>query len=219
MARKTTRPSFSWRGIPLERAEALLHAAYITEVEYRRMAYEPDRYVAENVHRLAAFLTGEARKFGVMLCGVSGNGKTTLLYAFQNALGWLNDNFRTLRPYDKGLYVVDAVEFAGLCRDEGKYRELRELPLLALEDVGREAEQVKVYGDPITPVVDVIEYRYNRQLFTFITTNLTPRQLAAKYGRRVADRFNEMEVIIFNKPDSYRRKRAETPSDGPALPE
>ena len=52
----------------------------------------------------------------------------------------------------------------------------------------------------------MLEYRYNSQLFTFITTNLTKSQIREKYGNRIADRFNEMlEVIIF-KNETYRDK-------------
>jgi DNA replication protein DnaC len=42
------------------------------------------------------------------------------------------------------------------------------------------------------------------QLFTIITTNLTPAEIREKYGDRIADRMNEMMVkIIFNNP-TYR---------------
>jgi DNA replication protein DnaC len=43
------------------------------------------------------------------------------------------------------------------------------------------------------------------QLFTIITTNLTPSEIREKYGDRIADRMNEMMVkIIFNN-DTYRK--------------
>lgn len=192
--------------MPEDRAEVLLHAAYQAEVEFRQRTYQHDAYVDENIKRLATYITGDSTKFGVMLCGLYGNGKTTLLNAFQNAFNWLNNRITMPDPYGKcGICIVDAVDFSRRCRDIDKYDEYCKRPLLALEDIGRDAEQLKVYGDPITPVIDIIEHRYQRQLFTFITTNLTAEELKAKYGKRVTDRFNEMEIIIFNKPDSYRR--------------
>ena len=77
--------------------------------------------------------------------------------------------------------------------------------MIGLEDIGREATEVMDYGNLISPIIEMIEYRYDHQLFTFITTNLTPKQLREKYGSRIADRFNEMlEVIIFTN-ETYRK--------------
>ena len=61
------------------------------------------------------------------------------------------------------------------------------------------------YGNTINPVIEIIEQRYRQQLFTFITTNLTPKQIREKYGDRVADRFNEtMKCIVYENP-TFRR--------------
>ena len=47
--------------------------------------------------------------------------------------------------------------------------------------------------------------RYDEQLYTIFTTNLTPAQLEEKYGRRTVDRLNEMvEKVVFEN-ESYRR--------------
>lgn len=206
LARRTTQPRFR---LPLtaEQAERLLTAAYAAEVQYRGRKFEPDAFTRQNVRRLARFLTGETDKFGVMLCGTYGNGKTTLLYAFQNALAFVNSCMVLPEPYDRGIEVADAVLFARDCADPEKFRYYRDRPMLALEDIGRDNERIMVYGTTVYPVTDLLEYRYARQLFTFITTNLTPDELRAKYGQRVCDRFNEMEVIVFNKSDSYRKSQ------------
>ena len=67
-----------------------------------------------------------------------------------------------------------------------------------------EPTEVVEYGNVLNPIIDLIEYRYLRQLFTLVTTNLTAEQIRKKYGNRIADRFNEMlEVIVF-KNQSYR---------------
>ena len=140
-----------------------------------------------------------------MLCGVPGNGKTTLLYAFQSAVNWLNDigHFEGKRA---GIRIVDAKEVVMLAKDFEAFRNLRNMPMIAIEDMGREPIEVLDYGNVLNPVVDMLEYRYNLQLFTFITTNLTKSQIREKYGNRIADRFNEMlEVIIF-KNETYRDK-------------
>ena len=164
---KITRPRFR---LPMTEAQAtdLLTASYMAEVEYRRRRYERNAETENNISRLARILTSDNAKFGIMFCGVCGNGKTTLLYALQTAI-----------------LEID------------KYG--------AIEDIGREPTEMLDYGNVLNPIIDLIEYRYNNQLFTAITTNLTSEQISTKYGRRIADRFNEMlEVIIFKNP-SYRK--------------
>jgi DNA replication protein DnaC len=61
------------------------------------------------------------------------------------------------------------------------------------------------FGNVLCPIVDLLTKRYDMQLFTIITTNLTPSEIREKYGDRIADRMNEMMVkIIFNN-DTYRK--------------
>jgi DNA replication protein DnaC len=60
------------------------------------------------------------------------------------------------------------------------------------------------FGNVLCPVVDLLTKRYDMQLFTIVTTNLTPAEIREKYGDRVADRMNEMMVkVIFNN-ETYR---------------
>lgn len=60
------------------------------------------------------------------------------------------------------------------------------------------------YGNVLNPVVDLLSKRYDEQLFTIATTNITPDEIRSKYGNRIADRFNEtMERIVFTN-GTYR---------------
>ena len=93
-----------------------------------------------------------------------------------------------------------------LAKDFEAFRNLRNMPMIAIEDMGREPIEVLDYGNILNPVVDMLEYRYNMQLFTFITTNLTKSQIREKYGNRIADRFNEMREVIIFKNETYRDK-------------
>lgn len=189
----------------MKQATDILLAAYQAEVEYRHRRFIEDDETKNNIGRLAAFLIRDDAKFGVMLCGVPGNGKTTLLYAFQSAMNWMS-GAGFFGQERKGIRIVDAKEIAAYARDPKGFHELRSAPMIGIEDMGREPTEVLDYGNVINPVVDMIEYRYNMQLFTFITTNLTKAQIREKYGNRIADRFNEMlEVIIF-KNETYRDK-------------
>lgn len=201
--RTTTRPRFRW-DVTRGQAESLLLAACRAEVESRRMEFVNDAGLKENISRLAAFMAGgESRRSGVMLCGVCGNGKSTVLGAF----GAVTSMLAAYGYCAQGAKIktVEAVELADLARDADTFRALRSSPMLAIEDLGREAAEVSDYGNVSNPVGALLEYRYKWQLFTFITTNLTAGEIRGKYGDRLADRFNEMlEVIVFRN-GSYRR--------------
>lgn len=188
--------------IGTDQAEMLLTAAYQAEVAYRHRAYIANEKTAEYIRRVAEFLTGGGPKFGFMFCGRCGNGKTTLLRAMQTAINYLANRNYFKEP--KGLSALDAKDVVAISRDFAEWKKYMDKELLAIEDMGREPAEVLEYGNRLNPVTDLIEYRYDRQLFTGITTNLTPKEIREVYGDRVADRFNEMlEVIVFENK-SYR---------------
>ena len=200
--RKTIRPRFK---LPMttEQANDLLTAAYQAEVQNRHGEYIDDVATRKNIKSVAEYLTKDNPKFGIMLCGTCGNGKTTLLCAFQNALNYLNAN--SYFEEKTGIRIIDAKDVATTMKADSTRTAERNDDMLGIEDMGREATEVMDYGNVSSPIIDLLEYRYNNQLFTFITTNLTSKQVRTKYGDRIADRFNEMlEVVIFNNP-TYRK--------------
>ena len=60
------------------------------------------------------------------------------------------------------------------------------------------------FFDLIKPIVDLIEFRYSEQMYTAMTSNLAPKDFADVYGKRIADRLNEMIDIIPFDNTSYR---------------
>ena len=60
------------------------------------------------------------------------------------------------------------------------------------------------FGNPITPIIDIIEQRYAKKDITIITTNLDADGIKNKYGARVADRMREMMQVITFTNASYR---------------
>ena len=106
---------------------------------------------------------------------------------------------------DTGIIIVDAKDIAEYAKDLKRFHDLRSQPLLAIEDMGREPVEVMSYGNVLNPVIDLLEYRYNQQLFTLITTNLIPQEIRERYGNRIADRFNEMLDILIFRNKTYRR--------------
>lgn len=166
------------------------------------MKFVDDAETAENIRRLARFLTSDG-KFGAMVNGVCGNGKTTMLYALQVLLNDLVNN--EYLKSGTGIRIVSATEVPDTSSKSVSWRSLKEENLLAIDDFGREPTEVMEFGNIKSPIVDLLEYRYDNQLFTLITSNLTPREVRTKYGNRIADRFNEMLEVIPFYNGSYRR--------------
>ena len=187
-----------------EQAYACLLAAIMAEVEYRHRTFCTNEYLEKRLNEMAHWLTSPSSYFGILLCGGCGNGKSTMLKAFQQLLNSLHipklDNDGTY-----GIQIVDAKYIAYLCKNNYEaYRRLISVDMLGIDDLGTEPSEVLDYGNVYTPVIDLLTKRYEEQLFTIITTNLTPQQIRGHYGDRIADRLNEMVIkIVFNN-GTYR---------------
>lgn len=180
-------------------------AAYQAEVEFRHRVFEDDEPTKENIKKIAKYLTNDNQTFGMMFLGLCGNGKTTMLYAFQQSINYLNRKNLFEDASKVGIQIIDAKDVAAMAKDIKEFRTLKNRDMLAIEDMGREPTEVLDYGNILNPVIDLIEYRYDAQLFTVITTNLNKKEIRAKYGARVADRFNEMLECIVFKNETYRK--------------
>ena len=81
------------------------------------------------------------------------------------------------KPYNEDTYgvrIVDAKYIAYLCKNSYEtYRKLTSADMLGIDDLGTEPSEVLDYGNVYTPVIDLLTKRYEEQLFTIITTNLT----------------------------------------------
>ena len=191
-------------------AYACLLAAMMAEVEYRHRIFCSNEYLEKQLCEMAHWLTSPSSHFGILLCGGCGNGKSTMLKAFQQLLNYL----RIRKPYNDGTYgiqIVDAKYIAYLCKNNYEaYRKLISVNMLGIDDLGTEPSEVMDYGNVYTPVIDLLTKRYEEQLFTIITTNLTPQQIREHYGDRIADRLNEMVKKIVFSNGTYRTDKLAT---------
>lgn len=186
-------------------------AGYTAEVASRHKEFVPDDETFDKINQAAKSLT-HSNKQGMMFCGTCGNGKTTLLYGIRRALNYLYDrnHFADYKNagYHVGIQVVDAREILNAAkmeeRGDTRYYEYKTRYMLAIEDLGKEPAEVQMFGNVISPITELIETRYAKQLYTIVTTNLAPKQIREHYGDRVADRFNEMFDVIRFTHDSYR---------------
>lgn len=207
---KTIRDLFRWN-CSEEDAFNMLCAAYMREVESRGMGCDMIDKTYGYLKGIAEMMTGKSTKCGILLCGSCGNGKTTSMNAFVSVSRYL-DGISRMRAAEKGehlksvsIEVTSARRLTQIAKDENCMNEAKKTHVLCIDDIGLEPTEVLDYGNTINPVIEIIEHRYRQQLFTFITTNLAPKQIREKYGDRVADRFNEtMKCIVYENP-TFRR--------------
>lgn len=79
------------------------------------------------------------------------------------------------------------------------------VPLLFIDDVGEEADSVSYMGNRIMPITEILFRRYDRRAVTIITSNLSDKGLAERYGERIGDRLNEVADKISFIGESYRK--------------
>ena len=209
LQRRSTKARFK---LPMseEDAYACLLAATETEVVFRHRTFCTNEDLENQLHEMTHWLTSPSSHFGILLCGGCGNGKSTMLKAFQQLLNSLHipkpDNDGTY-----GIQIVDAKYIAHLCKNNYEaYRKLISVNMLGIDDLGTEPSEVMDYGNVYTPVIDLLTKRYEEQLFTIITTNLTPQQIREHYGDRIADRLNEMVKKIVFSNGTYRTDKLAT---------
>ena len=186
-------------------AKVYLLAAYQAEVERRHKVFERNEHFDAQLNLIANYLTGRSKKFGLMFCGLCGNGKTTWAKALQLLVSGLS----LKNPINNLYYVFPLCNAKDLAlRSKGNYNDWRNVmryQLMIVDDLGTDPREVMEFGNVYTPLIDLITTRYEEQLYTIFTTNLTPAQLEEKYGKRIVDRLNEMvEKVVFEN-ESYRR--------------
>ena len=89
-----------------EQAYAYLLAAVKAEVAYRHRSFCSNEDVEKQLHDMADWLTSQSSRFGILLCGGCGNGKSTMLKALQHLLNYL----RIPKPYNDGTYGIQIVD-------------------------------------------------------------------------------------------------------------
>lgn len=188
----------------VDEAEQYIRGAFEAQVELRGGTVEYDDMTTKNLRLVAETLAGDSHKFGLLLAGTCGNGKTTTMRAVQSVVMLLNSTYYNPRGQRIGNRLMEARDIAQLSDKTGTLNIYQTTPLLFIDDLGREPTEVMRYGNVTSPITELLEYRYNQRLTTIVTTNLEPSEIREKYGDRIADRFNEMFVVVRYTGNSYR---------------
>lgn len=178
----------------------LLGAAYIAEVTKRHMDFVHRKEVLDNLWDMSKTLTRKSGKFGIFLYGNYGTGKSTMVRALARCMKYLDGSGE---DYTQGhrIKIYDARDIAQMAKQDYKaFKNVCVEDMIAIEDMGKEPREVLSYGNSYSPIQELIERRYDRQLFTIITTNMTTDDVKKFYKERVYDRMCEMfDMIGFNE--------------------
>jgi len=126
---------------------------------------------------------------GILICGGVGSGKTQFLKIIQQALLLNGKSFRMFNCIE----IEQEIRFGGdyVNYDNGE---------ICFDDLGAEPLESVMFGNRVIPMSEILQRRYNRRENgkTHITSNLTMKEIEARYGSRVCDRLKETcNLVIF----------------------
>lgn len=191
----------------LETVNAMLMLCYRAEVARRGCQFVDDVDTRQRVEKAAKWLC-QGSKFGLLLYGGLGTGKTTLAKAICSLVDQIEGSvFSSDR---RGIYRVSAIELAKNALDNNQYlNRIKGNEMLYIDDLGIEPTTLKVYGNEFSPVTDLLYYRYEMRRFTIATSNLDIKGFGERYGARIQDRmvdmFNKISFGDNSNSKSYRK--------------
>jgi len=183
----------------------VLQASLLAEVAWRGMTYTPNGVQETCMDKIADWMAGGGKRW-LMLSGLPGNGKTTVMRATVTTFEYLQKTDEYGDHISVKQVTARQINAAAILQDNYKiYNNIAGQKFLAIDDMGVEPVEVVCYGNVDTPVVDLLLYRYQHLLSTIVSTNLTPADIRAKYGDRIADRFNEMFNVVVFSNQTFRK--------------
>lgn len=184
--------------------------ARIQPENYRQL----DAEMVRNINDAAMWLCNADKRPGLLLYGKVGTGKTTLLRAICATINTVceRDSYEngTKETTLDNFNCISIVKAKGIINDYNnpqmrpRYELMTKVALLAIDELGVEPMESKLYGNVSEPLIDLLCERYDRQLCTIISTNLGNSEIKQRYGTRLADRFAEMFSTIPFNGQSYR---------------
>lgn len=195
--------------MPLENktAKNLLYSFYKREVEKRKREFVFTDELRNAISQVGNFLTVETNFYGLFMPGSIGNGKTTMLKAIRDLLVYLVEADKIgYCEGDQYPHFVKARDMANMIiEDRNEFRVIKNTKFLLIDDLGAEPTEIIAYGMPYKPFDELLDYRYELMLPTFISSNLTAIDIGQKYDDpRIVDRMHEMFQILSFEEESFR---------------
>lgn len=203
------KPRFALPFKPLDIAKAI-NSAYSAEVAARNCKMEGGEEYKAKVMSVAEWCADGYGRVGLLLFGTVGTGKTTMMNALCRVINYfVRPEYKELvldEDYKKAIDTVRAKDVVDAYQnDRGLYDRMCKVKLLAIDEFGIEAIDVKSYGNSNEPIIDLLSMRYDRRLCTVISSNLDLNEIRNRYGLRLQDRFIEMFKMIAFTGKSYRK--------------
>ena len=182
----------------------MLRICYINEVQRRHRVFVDDEDTRAHIEKVAKWLTVSTRP-GLLLYGGIGNGKTTMANAIADVIRIVYYDSSSMER-SKSVSSISALDVARMAQEDTAQalRSLAEREIVHIDDVGTEPASVKVWGNEVSPIVELIYRRYDRLLCTIITSNLDDAEILKRYGPRVSDRLHETFDFLAYDNKSYR---------------
>ena len=140
-----------------------------------------------------------------LMLGATGLGKTHLSSAVAKSV--IDKGFDVLYVTSVGMTGdFEAERFGNSvgARQKNKTSRYYEAELLIIDDLGTEVSNQFT----LSCLYDVINTRINKRLCTFVNTNLTAKEIDARYSERITSRlFGEFNSIAFVGTDVRKQKR------------
>lgn len=143
-------------------------------------------------------------KRGICFIGFIGTGKTKIFEIFR----YMMDAFYKEELKFKIKTCVDVAKDTKGADDLKKYYG----GMVMFDDLGMEVNDVKLYGNTVGVMSDIIFQREMSHelngLITHFTTNLSEKRLEDKYGDRIYDRLQKMcNIVVIKQGFSWRKQR------------
>lgn len=197
-------------GFSIPGASLAIEEFYKREVILRGRNYIEDHELKESLQKTGTWLEDQYKTPGLLIGGIPGDGKTTTLRAIKTLISMCkqmdpDDHDYYGQPSLACLQIHKASDIKHYIADNQQFLKLKKTSLLAIDDLGTESVEVQLYGNIYYPIIELLEYRYDNQMFTILTSNIRSIDIRKWYGDRIADRFSEMMTCVAYPDISFRQ--------------
>lgn len=144
-----------------------------------------NKEIIPNLNLINEILEKQNKKPWLLFLGGVGRGKSM--------------NMHVLACFIKTIHKLNSLIFAAstqICQNDELAQSCKTAQLLILDDLGVESNLQNKFGNKISIINEIIEYRYNFNLPIYITTNLKGSEMQQHAGVRVVDRIKENCGIV-----------------------